>query len=67
MCENTLALSGHADDAQMHTCMMVVSPSLAKRTHLRKPIAAAFLRSNGVIRGLGVVVMSVPVCMFRLS
>ena len=44
-----------------HTCMMVVSPSLAKRTHLRSPIAAAFLRSKGVSRGLGwVPVMSVP-------
>lgn len=44
--------------------MMVVSPSLAKRTHLRRPMAAAFLRSYGVSKGFGVVVivMSVPAC-----
>ena len=46
---------------QQHTCRMSVVPLLSKRTHLRSPTAAAFLRSKGVSRGLGVVLaMSVP-------
>lgn len=40
--------------------MMVVSPFLAKRTHLRSPIAAAFLRSKGVCSGPWPPIMSVP-------
>lgn len=49
-----------------HTCMMDVAPLLSNRTHLRSPIAAAFLRSNGVSREFGgVLVMSVPACTFK--
>ena len=45
------------------TVKMSVVPLLSKRTHLRSPTAAAFLRSKGVSRGFGVVLaMSVPAC-----